>query len=83
MMPQHSQGAGSDAFLMIFMLGASWIFATVVAGGGALWSRRVARRNPDARTRLARALRLLAAVTIFLPLLGYVSLSLLMQAGVL
>ncbi|WP_395401998.1 hypothetical protein ACHMW6_28465 [Pseudoduganella sp. UC29_106] len=65
------QAGGSDAFLMIFLLGASWIFATVVAGGGALWSRRVARCNPDARTRLALVLRALAGLTILLPLLAY------------
>ena len=74
---QHKGAAGaSDAFLMIAVLGITYTFALLVAGPGALWSRRLVRRHAGLRTRAATVMKWLVAIALAAPLLAYAGLAL-------
>lgn len=69
---------GSDAFLMMAVFLLTYAMALVVAGPGALWSRRLVRRHADLRSRTATLLKWLVVVALGLPVLGYAGLTLAM-----
>lgn len=74
---QHKGAAGgSDAFLMIAVLGITYMLALLVAGPGALWSRRLVRRHAGLRTRTATVMKWLVVLALVAPLLAYAVLTL-------
>gem|GEM_PF-2594858 len=74
---QHSGAAGgSDAFLMIAVLGMTYIFALLVAAPGALWSRSLVRRHAPLRTRTATVMKWLVVTALMAPVLAYTGLAL-------
>lgn len=74
---QHpGQGAGSDAFLMIFLLVVTYAFALVVSGASALWSALVARRAAGLRDRTAAITRTVVGMILAGPLLWYLGITL-------
>jgi len=70
------QMGGGDAIMMMVVLFAGYVFALVVAGGGALWSRAVARRDGAPRSLAAAAIRTLVAVALLPPFIWYLGVTL-------
>jgi len=62
--------------VLSYALFAGYVFALVVAGGGALWSRAVARRDGAPRSLAAAAIRTLVAVALLPPFIWYLGVTL-------
>lgn len=67
---------GSDVFLTIAVLIVSYGCALLVAGPGALWSRRLVRRHHGLRSGTATFLKWLVAIALVGPVLAYLALTL-------
>lgn len=70
---QHrGEMGGSDAFLIIAVLIATYAFALVVSGPSALWSVFIVRRNAGLRTKSATIIKAAVCVVLIAPLLWYI-----------
>lgn len=70
---QRNRGnvGGSDVFLMMAVLAVSYLFAVLISGTGAVWSRSLAKNDPAMRAPVSKILRTCVCVILIVPLLFY------------